>query len=65
MIKRTLKMDMTVMALDDSLGNGQAEAGAAVTGRNKGVEDSIPVFHGNTRAAIAYMNPDFISMNRR
>ena len=53
------------MALDDSLGYGQAEAGAAVTGRNKGIEDSITVFHGNPRTVIADMNPDFIAMNRR
>ena len=53
------------MALDDSLSYGQAETGAAVTGRNKGVEDSIPVFHGYTRAVIADMNPDFIAMDRR
>ena len=53
------------MALDDSLGNGQAEAGAAVTGRNKGIKDSIPVFHGYPRTVIADLNADFIAMNRR
>ena len=58
-------MNMTVMALNDSLGYGQAEAGAAVTGCNKGVEDSIPVFQGYPRAVIADMNPDFIAMDRR